>query len=74
MKAHRIQAVIFAGLENLLPRFNVGCGITGQRKITAEMRAANINRVAVQEELIAVGAKLMKAENNFTRVIYRIAF
>src|SRR6185312_12821122 len=63
MKSHVIQAVILTGLKNFLPRFNVGRWITRERKIAAEMGAAKIDRMAVEDELIGVGVEIAQGED-----------
>src|ERR1019366_7026680 len=63
MKPHVVQTIILTGLENLLPRCNVRRRIARQRKITAKMRAAKIDGMAVQDELVSLGVEIAEAES-----------
>ena len=64
-----VQAVILAGLEDFFPRFDVGGRIAGEWEIAAEMRAAEINWVAVQDELVGFGVEVAKAESCNRRIL-----
>src|SRR6266508_5866825 len=69
MKAHVIEAPLFAGLEERQPRFEIGWRVTGQREVTAVMRAAKDNRTAIENELISFGVKVAQTDGEVFALI-----
>src|SRR5258705_9980905 len=57
MEAHVVEAPLLACLEQHSPRLDVSGRITGQRKVAAMLRAAKIDRMTVENELIAFRMK-----------------
>ena len=74
MKTNVIDAPIFVDLKNFAPVSSVGRRITGERKIAAVMRSAQVNRPSVELKFVFVRLYFRETEQDFAPIARIFAF
>jgi len=62
MKADAVKSIILARLDDFFPRGNIHRGITGQRKIATEMGEAEVDGMAVDEDVFVARGDFAEAK------------
>ena len=71
VEAHAVQTPGLADADDVLPGRDIHGGIAGQRKSAAIVRGAEVEQLAVQQDVLALGLDLAQAKRQVAAIVRR---